>query len=115
MPAGLKPSIPPPEGVFISGLCLHNALWDGTRSALMIPTPDSPPSQEIPVFWIKPQDISTPQLLHRSYPLYKCPVYCSSDMRQHGDRNVVVHFSLPSECDPMVWEYQRAFLTTSLQ
>lgn len=114
MPAGLNPSIPPPEGVFISGLRLHNALWDNTRAVLMMPTSDSVGQQDMPVFWLKPLDAYTPQTPRRLYELYRCPVYCSADTKQHGDNNVVVHFSLPTENDPSVWQYQRAFLTTHI-
>ncbi|KAH3716337.1 hypothetical protein DPMN_059067 [Dreissena polymorpha] len=117
MPAGLKPSQPPPEGVFLSGLHLHNALWDLTRAVMMLPTPDSPSTQEMPLFWLKPLETSAAgaaQTPRRLYQLYKCPVFCARDRRHQGDRNIVVHFSLPTLCDPAVWQYQRVFLTTSL-
>jgi hypothetical protein len=114
MPAGLKPSIAPPEGVFISGLQLHNALWDNTRAVLMMPSSDSIGLQEMPVFWLKPLDTYAPQTPRRLYELYRCPVYCSQDTKKHGDKNVIVHFSLPTENDPSVWQYQRAFLTTNI-
>lgn len=115
MPLGLKPSMAPPEGVFISNLHLHNALWDSARSVLMMPTADSNGNQAMPIFWLKPLDKSTTQTPRRLYKLYRCPVYCSSDPYQHGDRNVVVHFSLPTESEPSVWQYQRAFLSTSIR
>lgn len=114
MPAGLRPSIPPTDGVFVSGLNLHNALWDTTRSVLMAPSTDSRDSQQMPVFWLKPSDAGSPQTPRRLYQLYKCPVYCAEDPKLHGDSNVVVHFSLPSEQDPSVWQYQQVFLTTAV-
>ena len=114
MPTGFRPSLPPGEGVFISGLRLHNALWDATRAVLMMPTPDSPPDQEIPIFWLKPLDNTTPPPTRALYKLYRCPVYCSGDMRQHGASNIVVHFSLPSHMDSSVWQHQRVFLSTKV-
>ena len=114
MPAGLRPSIPPTEGVFVSGLNLHNALWDTTRSVLMMPSTDSREEQQMPVFWLKPSDVGSAQTSSRLYQLYKCPVYCASDPKLHGERNIVVQFSLPSEQDPSMWQYQRVFLTTSV-
>ena len=114
MPNGFKPSLPPGEGAFISGLRLHNALWDATRSVLMMPTPDSSPDQEVPIFWLKPLDSSSPSRARILYKLYRCPVYCSTDSRQRGDSNVVVHFSLPSQHEASVWQHQRVFLSTKV-
>lgn len=114
MPAGLRPSLPPTEGVFVSGLNLHNALWDTTRAVLMMPSTDSCSGQQMPVFWLKPSDAGSGVTPRRLYQLYKCPVYCAEDCRLHGDTNIVVHFSLPTEHPPTTWQYQRVFLSTSI-
>ncbi|XP_052798483.1 dynein heavy chain domain-containing protein 1-like isoform X5 [Mya arenaria] len=113
MPAGLKPSLPPSQGVFISGLQLHNALWDITRAVMMQPTPDSPSHQDMPIFCLKPLDAGA-QTPRRLYKLYRCPVYCTRGSSQHGDSSVVVHFSLPTLCEPSIWQYQRAFLSAAV-
>ena len=114
MPAGFRPTLPPGEGVFISGLQLHNALWDTTRAILMAPTPDSPPQQEVPIFWLKPVDNGSSSITNSIYKLYRCPVYCSTDLQQHGTSNVVVHFALPSHTEANVWQHQRVFLSTKV-
>ncbi|KAJ8313861.1 hypothetical protein KUTeg_008422 [Tegillarca granosa] len=115
MPSGLKPSAPPKDGVFVSGLYLHNALWDSTRSVLMGNTADSSPVQEMPVIWFKPVDISSPSKKEIKYELYKCPVYCSDDPCSHGDKNVVTFLHLPTLQHPVVWHQQRVFMSSAIK
>lgn len=114
MPSGLKPGAPAKDGVFVSGLYLHNALWDSTRSVLMVNTADSAPVQEMPVIWFKPVDISSPSKKEIKYELYKCPVYCSDDPCIHGDKNVVTFLHLPTLQDPVVWHQQRVFMSSAI-
>ncbi|KAL3832143.1 hypothetical protein ACJMK2_023814 [Sinanodonta woodiana] len=115
MPAGLNPSSPPPEGVFISGLKVNNAFWDSTRSVLIPPSSDSGSHQNIPILWVKPitkQDNQSNQQI--KYSSYQCPVYCSADPHLHGDHNVVAYIPLPTLENPTLWQHQRVFLSSYL-
>lgn len=114
MPTGIKPSTPPREGVYITGLHLHNALWDSTRAVLMENDSENQQSQTMPYIWLKPVDVSSPSKFTRKYDLYDCPVYCSDDPRNHGDKYLVTSLQLPTLDPPSVWCQHRVFLSSSL-
>ena len=113
MPAGLNPSVPPKDGICISGLHLYNALWDSTRGVLVQSKADTKTNLEIPVVWLKPYDqtMSKPAV---KYQLFQCPLYTSLQRKDHSQQNVVYDISLPSMEHPSVWYQKRVFLVSSL-
>lgn len=114
MPTGINPSIPPKEGVYITGLSLHNALWDSTRAVLMQNDSENKHPQVMPFVWLKPVDVSSPSKFARKYQLYECPVYCSEDPHSHGDRYLVTNLPLATFEPPCLWCQNRVFLSSSL-
>ncbi|XP_052095798.1 dynein heavy chain domain-containing protein 1-like isoform X11 [Mytilus californianus] len=114
MPTGIKPSVPPKDGVYITGLRLHNALWDSTRAILMENDSENQQPHLMPYIWLKPVDVSSPSKFTRKYELYDCPVYCSDDPRSHGDKYLVTNLPLPTFDPPCFWCQHRVFLSSSL-
>ncbi|XP_056008158.1 dynein heavy chain domain-containing protein 1-like [Ostrea edulis] len=112
MPAGLFPSTPPKDGVFISGLRLYNALWDTIRGMLMSGASDKQSRQDMPVIWLKPYDVNSPSKVPVKHQQYSCPLYCSADQRCHSYVAMVTELSLPTLLDPSVWHQNRVFLAT---
>ena len=88
--AGLNPSVPPKDGIFISGLRLYNALWDTARGLIMSGASDKKSCQDMPVVWLKPYDIS----------LFLSPLYCSADQRCHSHATILTELPLPTFVDP---------------
>lgn len=89
MPAGLHPSVPPKDGIFITGLRLYNALWDTARGMLMSGASDKQSFQDMPVIWLKPYDISSPSRVPVKHQQYLSPLYCSADHRCHSHAAMV--------------------------
>lgn len=114
MPSGLQPSVSPADGVFLSGLTLHNALWDTTGSVLISGTDDGIEQQSMPILWLKPFDTSKPHRTGIRNKLYMCPLFCSTDPQQHKCSNIVTHFPLPSLTNTGLWLQKRTFLSSSL-
>ena len=114
MPAGLNPSVPPKDGIFISGLRLYNALWDTARGMLMSGASDKQSCQDMPVVWLKPYDIHSPSRVPIKYQQYLSPLYCSADQRCHSHATMVTELPLPTLVDPAVWHQNRVFLATTI-
>lgn len=115
MPEGLNPSSPPKDGVFIEGLHLYNALWDTTQGVLMSNEADSNSQQLMPAIWLKPADVSSPTFRKGiSYEFHPCQVFCSSDLKEHGDEHVVACIPLPTIESPNVWHQARVFMTSDI-
>lgn len=114
MPAGLYPSVPPKDGIFITGLRLYNALWDVARGMLMSGASDKQSFQDMPVIWLKPYDISSPSRVPVKHQQYLSPLYCSADHRCHSHAAMVTALPLPTLIDPTVWHQNRVFLATTV-
>uniref|UniRef100_A0A8W8M9M4 AAA+ ATPase domain-containing protein n=1 Tax=Magallana gigas TaxID=29159 RepID=A0A8W8M9M4_MAGGI len=114
MPAGLHPSVPPKDGIFITGLRLYNALWDTARGMLMSGASDKQSFQDMPVIWLKPYDISSPSRVPVKHQQYLSPLYCSADHRCHSHAAMVTELPLPTLIDPTVWHQNRVFLATTV-
>ena len=114
MPAGLNPSVPPKDGIFISGLRLYNALWDTARGMLMSGASDKQSCQDMSVVWLKPYDIHSPSRVPIKYQQYLSPLYCSADQRCHSHATMVTELPLPTLVDPAVWHQNRVFLATTI-
>ncbi|XP_078259062.1 dynein heavy chain domain-containing protein 1-like [Rhinoraja longicauda] len=109
----LPPSSPPEEGVYISGLELHGALWD-SRLGVLQDTMSSKPCS-LPVVWLRAEEAEvadTPSL----YPQYDCPVYlgAESEVRDLTDTNIITHISLASKLDPLVCAQRRVHIASTL-
>ncbi|XP_032879296.1 dynein heavy chain domain-containing protein 1 [Amblyraja radiata] len=109
----LPPHCPPDEGVYISGLVLHGALWDSRLGVLQDTM--SIKSCSLPAVWmraVEAENADTPSL----YPQYECPVYlgAESGVGDLTDTNIILHISLASKLDPMVCAQRRVHIASSL-
>nr|XP_033804381.1 dynein heavy chain domain-containing protein 1 [Geotrypetes seraphini] len=108
MQRGLLSMPVPQHGLYLSGLQLHNALWD-TRFALIQETLSTKPCS-LPVVWITAEPVT--QKARRSssaYAQYLCPLYVCTD--KEGLRlqtpSPLISLLLTSKLDPVVCSQRR--------
>eukprot|EP00058_Branchiostoma_floridae_P015154 XP_002600642.1 hypothetical protein BRAFLDRAFT_102421 [Branchiostoma floridae] len=104
----------PSSGVYLSGLHVHGALWDGKNGGLQ------PPARErvtcsLPKVWMKIVDTNLRKSSQVTVPSYNCPLYISAPRNDIlGSDNVVMHLALPSAADVGVLVQRRVFVTSAL-
>ena len=114
MPSGIKPSSAPSSGYYVSGLWLHNALWDTSRSVLKAVTTDDKQSCSMPVLWIKPVHSSSDDKQPIKYKHYSCPLYMCENADSLRQENIVTFVNLPSFEAPSVWESRSVYISSRL-
>ncbi|XP_067889058.1 dynein heavy chain domain-containing protein 1 [Heterodontus francisci] len=111
--SSLPPTSPPVSGIYITGLQLHNALWD-TRHGLLQNTLSIKPCS-IPAVWLKAEDGEAASV-HLLYPQYECPVYQGAENVDVDlkDSNIITHLPLESKIDPSVCAQRRVHMVSVL-
>ncbi|XP_067420749.1 dynein heavy chain domain-containing protein 1 [Emydura macquarii macquarii] len=115
LPSLLPPSSPPQSGLYLTGLELHNALWD-TRSALLQETLSAQPCL-LPTIWIRagrePWPAPRP---NASLPRYSCPVYLGLPQQpaQLSSHRAVMHLALPCKMPPALCAQRRVHIVSTL-
>ncbi|XP_067931165.1 uncharacterized protein [Watersipora subatra] len=115
LPMGFKPSTPPAIGCYITGLKVHNALWD-TSSGLVqtIAVNDVASSNQMPILHLLPK-VKAP-LEADLTPRYRCPVL-SSDVMEDAPQDAIMHLNLPVESlshSQLLLE-RKVYISTSIQ
>ena len=112
---GYKPSVPPDEGCYVTGLKVHNALWDtslGTIKAFDVN--DVTSANELPVLHLLPKIKDGEE--KSTTPVFKCELIRSDEM-VYDAANHVMDIDLPVEthrdCRDLV--ERRVFISTSLK
>ncbi|XP_051882448.1 dynein heavy chain domain-containing protein 1 [Pristis pectinata] len=110
----LPPTSPPENGVYITGLQLHGALWD-SRLGLLQDTLSIKPCS-MPVVWLRAEKVATETAGSPSLPRYECPVYLGAEGEAMDltDTNIITHLSLASKMDPLVCAQRRVHIATIL-
>uniref|UniRef100_H2ZUY2 AAA+ ATPase domain-containing protein n=1 Tax=Latimeria chalumnae TaxID=7897 RepID=H2ZUY2_LATCH len=111
----LPPTTPPESGVYLTGLNLHNALWD-TRLGILQETLSDKPCQ-LPTVWITAvtSELRATTPKKPIFPQYICPIYMGTASRDVSlkDSDVITHVPLPSKVDPAVCMQRRVHLISS--
>ncbi|KAJ6652297.1 hypothetical protein lerEdw1_012750, partial [Lerista edwardsae] len=95
LPSLLPPSNVPDQGLYLSGLELHHALWN-LRSGQLQETASAQPCQ-MPTLWVQAK--RQPGEASATLPTYHCPVYLGAahmPVSLHSAR-AVLHVPLPSK------------------
>ncbi|KAK6485787.1 dynein heavy chain domain-containing protein 1 [Huso huso] len=102
------PSSPPQTGAYLTGMELHNALWD-TRLGAIQETLSSQPCH-LPIVWVRAK-ADGPKMIHGSsmFPLYLCPVYLGTAKEKISlrDSNVITYIPLVAKLDPVLCKLRR--------
>ncbi|XP_041128422.1 dynein heavy chain domain-containing protein 1 [Polyodon spathula] len=102
------PSSPPQTGAYLTGMELHNALWD-TRLGAIQETLSAQPCH-LPIVWIRGR-ADGPKRIHDSsiFPLYLCPVYLGTAKEKISlrDSNVITYIPLVAKLDPVLCKLRR--------
>ncbi|XP_069748391.1 dynein heavy chain domain-containing protein 1 isoform X2 [Narcine bancroftii] len=111
--SSLPPASPPVNGIYVTGLHLHGALWDSKLGLLQDTVSISPCS--MPVVWFQPEEaeVAGSRSLH---PEYKCPVYVGAENQavHLADKNMITSISIASKLDPQVCAQRRVHITSLL-
>lgn len=96
----------PEEGVYVRGLFLVGARWDGDQESLAEQRPKIL-WEEMPVLWLNPSVIQTNKPVETK-ATYKCPLYRTSE--RHGvlsttghSTNFIMPLELPTDFPPSHW------------
>ncbi|ESP00380.1 hypothetical protein LOTGIDRAFT_173233 [Lottia gigantea] len=112
MPVDFSPSISPKSGVFVTGLTLHNATWDASRSFLIPDTETgSQECQDLPPVWIKP--VIKEESLDVKNEIFKCSVFSSVEHSNQCSENAVCTIDLPTLFPDLFWKHKRIFISTN--
>ncbi|XP_066302690.1 dynein axonemal heavy chain 12-like [Branchiostoma lanceolatum] len=104
----------PSSGIYLSGLHVHGALWDGKNGGLQQP-PREHVTCGLPKVWMKIVDTSLRKSSQAKIPTYNCPLYISAPKNDIlGAQNVVMHLELPTAADTGVLVQRRVFVTSAL-
>ncbi|XP_070566099.1 dynein heavy chain domain-containing protein 1-like isoform X2 [Ptychodera flava] len=70
------PPSPPDSGVYITGLHLHNALWDSKHGHIVHEAykPSLPTPTQLPVVWLKPVMVNESDVDASQDSIFRCPV-----------------------------------------
>ncbi|RXM96787.1 Dynein heavy chain domain-containing protein 1 [Acipenser ruthenus] len=102
------PSSPPQTGAYLTGMELHNALWD-TRLGAIQETLSSQPCH-LPIVWVTAK-ADGPKMIHGSsmFPLYLCPVYLGTAKEKISlrDSNIITYIPLVAKLDPVLCKLRR--------
>ncbi|XP_072898048.1 dynein heavy chain domain-containing protein 1 [Hemitrygon akajei] len=110
----LPPTNPPGNGVYITGLQLHGALWDNRLGLLQDTLSDKPCSMPVVLFTaeIATETSGSPS----PHPQYECPVYLGveSEAVDLTDNNLITYLCLGSKMDPLVCAQRRVHIVSIL-
>ncbi|XP_059819499.1 dynein heavy chain domain-containing protein 1 [Hypanus sabinus] len=110
----LPPTSPPGNGVYITGLQLHGALWDNRLGLLQDTFSDKPCSMPMVLFTaeIATETSGSPS----PHPQYECPVYLGveSEAVDLTDNNLITYLCLGSKMDPLVCAQRRVHIVSLL-
>ncbi|XP_062910989.1 dynein heavy chain domain-containing protein 1 [Mobula hypostoma] len=110
----LPPTSPPGNGVYITGLQLHGALWDNRLGLLQDTLSDKPCNMPVVLFTA---EIATGTSGSPSpHPQYECPVYLGveSEAVDLTDNNLITYLSLGSKMDVLVCAQRRVHIVSIL-
>ncbi|XP_067841628.1 dynein heavy chain domain-containing protein 1-like [Heptranchias perlo] len=109
--SSLPPTSPPVNGIYITGLQLHNALWD-TRHGILQETLSTKPCS-MPAVWLRAEEGDAGSA-HLLYPQYQCPVYQGVENMEVDlkDSNIITHLPLMSKMDPSVCAQRRVHIAS---
>ncbi|XP_053861161.1 dynein heavy chain domain-containing protein 1-like [Malaclemys terrapin pileata] len=115
LPGLLPPSSPPESGLYLTGLELHNALWD-TRSALLQETLSAQPCL-LPPVWV--QAVREAWRAHRpnaALPQYSCPIYLGLPQQpvHLSSQRALTHLALPCKMPPALCAQRRVHIVSTL-
>ncbi|XP_065445590.1 LOW QUALITY PROTEIN: dynein heavy chain domain-containing protein 1 [Chrysemys picta bellii] len=115
LPGLLPPSSPPESGLYLTGLELHNALWD-TRSALLQETLSAQPCL-LPPVWV--QAVREAWRAHRpnaALPQYSCPIYLGLPQQpvRLSSQRALTHLALPCKMPPALCAQRRVHIVSTL-
>jgi hypothetical protein len=112
-----KPESPPATGVYIDGLWLNNAAWDGNKSSLKPCQNGYERFNTMPVIWLKPVTLADWQKLHSDvkYQLYDAPILFSPGTKCLKWTNIIASLQLPTLHKASLWGERRVYLTCSLK
>lgn len=107
----------PEEGVYVRGLFLVGARWDGDEETLSEQRPKIL-WEEMPILWLNPSEIkSADKLMDEGKETYKCPLYRTSE--RHGvlsttghSTNFVMSLEIPTTLSPNHWVKRGVALIT---
>ena len=113
------PSQAPSEGVYVSGLRLHNASWDSKRALITLLNTSQPhQSSPLPILWLKPATTDNYGLPSEEkgspVQMHSCPVYsgdvCTEEMHSCTP---ALRVELPCTLDTTVWTQKRVYVTST--
>ncbi|XP_066556290.1 dynein heavy chain domain-containing protein 1 [Amia ocellicauda] len=116
MSSTFHPSSPPHSGAYITGLQLHNALWD-TRLGVVQETL-SPKPCTLPIVWLRAEtELPREADSLSSTPLYHCPVYLGTATERDSlrDNDIITHIPLMAKLDPILCTLRRVRIMSTLQ
>ncbi|MCJ8739878.1 hypothetical protein PDJAM_G00052400 [Pangasius djambal] len=123
--AAASPAFQPSNGICLSGLELHGALWDAQLGALQDTL--SPNPCPFPLLWVRAQvrnsnmSSSSHSSPSNSYamPLYNCPLYLNSQSKDGvwslSVDNIVTYIPLVTRLDPVLCKMRRVRLVSALK
>ncbi|XP_053095490.1 dynein heavy chain domain-containing protein 1 isoform X3 [Pangasianodon hypophthalmus] len=123
--AAASPAFQPSNGICLSGLELHGALWDTQLGALQDTL--SPKPCPFPLLWVRAQvrnsnmSSSSHSSPSNSYamPLYNCPLYLDSQSKDGvwslSVDNIVTYVPLMTRLDPVLCKMRRVRLVCALK
>ena len=106
MPVEIYPGAPPPKGIYIENLHLHNAVWNSTKCLL-----NRGSGSAMPVVWLRASDSNEPADT-RKHREYICPIYISPGMSVSHSQ--VTSIPLPTVEDPNVWTENKVYLSSRM-
>lgn len=94
---GYVPTSPPESGSYITGLHVHNALWDITNSTIKVfDVHDEPASNRLPLLHVTPKLKDTSSPGQKTPPIFSCKVSsCDGSGRAGGAGNDIMTISVP--------------------
>jgi len=102
LPMGFTPTTPPETGCYITGLSVHNALWDTTNCTIKaFDVHDEALSNQLPLLHIKPR-LRNPVKQEQETSEFNCTVSCSAGgnlCRETGSQIITVRLPASSEQD----------------
>ena len=114
---GFKPTSPPSIGCYVTGLKVHNALWDTSLSTIRSPeVNDIPSTNELPLLHLIPKSKDCMQ--EKTAPVFKCAVVRSEeDLLDNTSANHVINIEVPVQKERDVQELleRKVYISTSLK
>ncbi|XP_077979356.1 dynein heavy chain domain-containing protein 1-like [Glandiceps talaboti] len=90
---------PPDYGVYLTGLCLHNASWDNKDGSIHHDAykPSLPLPSQLPVIWLKPSSVTDSNDTDgQQQDVFQCPVITAMNPLDRFTHNrVICHVDLP--------------------